>query len=381
MKDIYSLHKREYGTEPEVVVSTPAKINLMGEHTEHVEGYILSLTVNRRLHLAVSRRNDKQIYFFSQNYNERKKSTVTGLKYKKDDRWANYLKGVIATLMQSGSPIGGVNVTVFSEIPQGIGMSSSTSLTMALTLALKKLYDLDLTGIQLVELARQSEQRYADRIGPSVISSPFVVYYSRANTAMFLDIEKLKPEYIPFSFPQVKLVITNSNVPMLLTNAEIAHFHADWKKSFELFRKKKKSSLNRMDTMDLFDLGDEISEQSKRCLQHLVEENRRVMDMKNALHRKDLLKAGKLMSRAHESARDLMEISCPELDWLVKRALETEGVFGSRMIGDGFGGCTITLMDISYLDEYEKRLEEYEHIFGFKADYFVCETDDGIEPL
>ena len=378
MDAIYSLHQREYGVEPEVVISSPAKINLMGEHTEHIEGCILTLTINRRLHLAVSKRNDKQILFYSKRLNERKKTTITGLKYKKDDRWANYLKGVVSTLIQSGAQISGFNATIVSDIPPGIGMSSSTALTIAMTIALKKLFNMDISDIQLVELARQAEQRYTEKVGPSVISSPYVIYYSLKNTAMFLDIEKLKPQFIPFDFGSLKIVITNSNVPSMMTNAEIAQFHAEWKKSFEVFLRRRKSSINRLDSMDLSDGTEDIPERIRRCLLHLVEENRRVMDMKDALISRDLVKAGKLMSRAHESARDLMEISCPELDWLGKRALETNGVYGARMIGDGFGGCTITLMDVNYLPEYEKHLEEYEHIFGFKADYFICEAADGV---
>jgi galactokinase len=114
----------------------------------------------------------------------------------------------------------------------------------------------------------------------------------------------------------------------------------------------------------------------RRCL-HVVEENRRVQETEEALRAADLVAAGKLMSRSHESLRDLFEVSCPELDWLVKRAWETDGVYGSRMTGLGFGGCTITLIEERAVNEYLERLEEYERIFGFQATAFLVQPSGG----
>lgn len=379
MKKIFSLHKEEYGIDPEVVTSAPGKINLMGEYTEFSEGYVLSVAIDRYIEIAVSKRTDNSLRFFSVNYDERKKTTISNLKKKKEDRWANYPKGVISSLLRIGCIIKGVDITIMGNIPEGIGLASSSALAIALTVALKKLFLLDLSEVQVIEAARQSESVFlGQKIG---ISSFLLAYYAKEGHAMFLDTRSLEYDYIPMQFDDYCFLITDTKIPPSLIEIDD---EIDYYEDFRLIVKalsikKSGSSLRDFMKKDLSLSIDGISEDSRRRAMHIIDENQRVLDMKDHLLQHDMIMCGRLLSRSHESLRNQFDVSCPELDWLVKRAQETQGVCGSRLTGKGYGGCTVTLIENKKIEIYEEHLEEYERIFGFKAEDFKCKPSTGVK--
>ena len=138
MEDLHTLHKKIYGKEPDVVVRVPGKLNLMGEHTEYFEGLVLAVAVNKFIEVSISERDDNSLRVYSVNYNEKKKSSISGLKYKREDRWANYVKGAVAVMLQLGCPVKGLDIVIQSEIPEQVGLGSSSSMTLALVVSLKK---------------------------------------------------------------------------------------------------------------------------------------------------------------------------------------------------------------------------------------------------
>lgn len=372
MEDMKKIHLAEYGTEPEVIAEAPGVINLLGEHTDFSDGYVLQVAINNTVKVSISRRDDNSLRFFASDFGERKKTTIANLKYKKEDRWANYIKGVLYEFIQQGYTFKGLDITVLGDIPPGVGLGSSAAIGVATALALRDLFDFGITDIQLVQVAYLSESAF---IGNTErLTDQFCSYYAEENSSVFLDVRTLEYANIPFDLSTYKLVVTNSNVPVVDSEEDLRERQTECQKCVDILKLKSSgSSLRDFNQSDLDLSMDKLSESSRRLCLHVVDENQRVLDGKKYLEQKDYLSFGRLMNRSHESLRDNFEVSCPELDWLVKRAAEIDGCAGSRMAGPGFCGCTISLMREDAFSKYDIRLEEYDRIFGFEAEYFICE--------
>jgi galactokinase len=369
-------HEKEYGEKPTVITSAPGKIDLLGEHGEVSQGYVLSLAIDRRFYVSASHRPDNSLRFFSANLNERKKSTIAGLKFKREDRWSNYSKGVIDALIHMGFDIRGLNLTLSSEVPMGIGLASSSALTVATVCAMKELFSLDISDAQIIEAARSSESRFMSL--HEGISSPMVSYYAKAGYLTLLDVRSLKVEYPDFPGPPAALMVTDSRVPESMNDDEKGEIDDSCRECVKALDMGGSGLLFRdLSRDDLASTIDGLSERSRRVCLHIIRENTRIHEFCKAVKNSSFDIAGRILFRSHESLRDLLEISCPELDWLAKRAVETKGIYGSRMIGSGYGDCTVTLLDSRLKSNYEERLEEYDRIFGFKASVFQVEPGDG----
>ncbi|MCK5199052.1 MAG: galactokinase, partial [Spirochaetales bacterium] len=212
MEEMKKFHESEYGIEPETIAEAPGVINLLGEHTDFSDGYVIQTAINNSVKIAISRRIDNSLRFFAADVGERKKTTIANLKYKREDRWANYIKGVLYEFIQLGYSFKGLDITISGDIPQGIGLGSSAAVGVATALALRELFDFEMTGIQIVQTAYLSESAFIGN--PERLTDQFCTYYAEENSAVFLDVRTLEYANIPFSFSEYKLVITNSNVPV-----------------------------------------------------------------------------------------------------------------------------------------------------------------------
>ncbi len=379
--EISALHKREYGEQPGVVVSAPGSVNLMGEHTESSEGYVLGFALDREVQVAVSRRPDNALRFYSADSGEgeRKKTTLANLKYKREDRWANYPKGVLASLLNLGFEFSGLNWTVQSRIPAEKGLAASAAITSATAAAAARIFGLDITQGRLIEAARMAEDRFMGK--PCGLSDYMISFLAEPGKALFVDTRSLDYSYVPLP-GEAAFLVTDSRVPKAFREEDYPGYRESRRECLEVLKSRRNgSTLRDYRERDLREtMGRTSGPSPRRCL-HVVQENRRVWELKEALEQDRLAAAGKLMFRSHESLRNLYEVTCPELDWLVKRAQETEGVYGSRMIGEGYGGCTLTCLAPAAAAAYEEHLEDYDRIFGFKADHFFCRPAGGVQVL
>ena len=369
-------HQNEYGTPPSVICSAPGIIHLLGEHGACIDSPVLSFAVDRRTYIALSPREDHHLHFFSANLKERKKTTISGLKFKTEDRWANYAKGVIDALIKRADNPAGMDLTILSRIPMGIGLGSSSALTVAAACAVKTLLNLDISDQQTVAAAHASENNFMRlQVG---ISSPAAAYFARSRHLMVSDSSMERPEYLRFDPAGTALLITDSRVPPEMSaddRAQIERCRRECIRSLKL-----ESGVRRTPKLSSESLSvsiDGLSERSRRVGLHLAVEEDRIGEFRRAVADESIETAGRVLFHSHESLRDLLEISCPELDWLAKRAVETDGVYGARMIGEGYGGCIITLVDDDSRQEYAHQLEEYDRIFGFKAELFPVNIDEG----
>lgn len=380
MDPVKQSHVEEYGRQPEIVASAPGRVNLMGEHTDYNDGFVFPMAIDFTVKVAISRRKDSHLRFFSVDFKDRKRAALPGLRYRKEDRWANYPKGVIAALVARGCELAGMDITIRGDIPQGAGLSSSAALEVATALAIQELFGLDIGREELATLAREAEGEFVGARAGFV--DQLVARLAREGHAMLIDTRLLTYHYVPLQLKGATFVVTNSRVPHVFADSEYNRRREECRSCVEMLSVKKPGTALRDYTpADLRDSLGSIPEGTRKKCLHVVEENARVLEAEEALRRRDLVGFGKLMNRSHESLRDLYEVSCPELDWLVKRAWETEGVYGSRLTGAGFGGCTVTLVDEKALPRYREAITQYERIFGFRAEVYECRPSAGAKVL
>lgn len=378
MKEIAELHSQEFETPPEIIASAPGTLRLLGEHTEDSEGVVLSIALSQRVWVAVSPRRDSSLRFYAADLNERKRTSLANLKFKREDRWANLPKGVLSALFDQGAPAQGFNVTVAGDIPQGIGLGSSAAFVAASAAAFAGALGKNIGNDGIVELCRIAEADFCGRsFGPAEHVVPVV---SRPGTAVSVDARNGRPRLVPFDIGQSVALITDSRVPRFSVDSELRQRSEDCRQCLNhLGRRHSGKSLRDYVPEDLDELMGELPESIRRRCLFILEEMRRVFEAEDLLARGDLAGFGKVMNKSHAGLRNLLEVSCPEVDWLVKRSTEIEGTLCSRITGKGFGGCTITILSRQALEEYMSRLEEYERIFGFKAAVYETTVSGGIE--
>jgi galactokinase len=313
---------------------------------------------------VVSLRKDNSLRFYAADLGERKRTTLVNLKYKREDRWANYIKVAINVFAELGFPVKGLNFTIAGDIPQQVGLASSSAIEIAAALALRAFFKVPITDKELVTRLAVSQTLF---FGKNTDPVDFLVgFFAKQGQFLLVDENTLEIKKIKSPLARHKILIMDSRVPRMGVEDELKLRRQDIKKGLELLSSREEgASFRNYATLDLVESMGNLPEEIRRRCMHIVQEIRRVYDAVEALKRPDLPGLSKIILHSHESLRDLYEVSCPEIDWLVKRAQEIDGVLGSRMTGQGFGGCTYTIIRDDAIGEYKKRLEDYERIFGF----------------
>ncbi|MFZ5367956.1 MAG: galactokinase [Spirochaetota bacterium] len=370
MKDIGSIHLKEYEadidhSEPVMIAESPGRLHLLGEHGEPGAALLLTTGINRYVRVAVSHRKDSSLRFFAADLGERKRTTLINLKYKREDRWANFIKMAIHGFAEWGYPIKGLNCTLTGTIPQQVGLASSSAIEMASALALRALLAPDMSDQDLLNLLSDASFSFFGRNEHPL--DHLIALRSQQNHFLVVDELTMTVRPIPLPFKDYKILITDSRVPRFSVESELKQRNRDIRKGLELLSHKREGATFRdYVTEDLMESMGALPEEIRRRSLHVVKELRRINEAEEALKKGDLTGFAKAVYHSHESLRDLLEVSCPEIDWLIKRTTEIPGVLCSRMTGQGFGGCTYSLIKEDAVEEYNHRLEDYERIFGFK---------------
>jgi len=381
MMDIGLIHRQEYElkddrSEPVVIAEAPGRINYLGEHGEPKAGLFLSSAIDRFIRIAVSMRKDNSLRFYAADLGERKRTTLVNLKYKREDRWANFIKVAVHLFAGMGYPVKGLNFTVSGDIPQQVGLASSSAIEAAAVTALRGFFQANITDRELLSRLKISKAQF---FGSNNNSVDYLIAFS-AKKDQFLVVDETNMEVRRIKSPlgKYKLLVMDSRVPRMGIEDELRQRQEDIKTGLDLLSNRKPgASFKEFVAADLVESMGNLPEEIRRRSLHVVQEMRRVNDADDSLKRADLSSFTKIISHSHESLRDLYEVSCPEIDWLVKRAMEIDGVLASRMTGQGFGGCTYTFIREDAVDEYKKRLEDYERIFGFHPVIYDMKLSSG----
>ncbi len=365
--------EQHFGPGGDVYVAlAPGRVNLIGDHTDYNDGFVFPMTIDRAVYVALRKRPDTTVRLLSLNFAQELIYEIDHQPGVQTASWASYITGIVAELRRRSLLPAGFDAAIYGDVPLGSGLSSSAALEVATIVALQRLYGFSMAPKDAALLAQYVEHTYAGvKCG---IMDQFASRLGRMGHALFLDCRAQHVEHVPIDLGDLALVIVNSKAPRELASSAYNTRRAECEAGVAFFRQFDPSITALRDvTLDMIEhYGSGLPENvRKRCL-HVVTENRRVLDAKAALERKDLPAFGHLMTESHRSLRDLYEVSSFPLDHLVDAALSVEGTLGARLTGAGFGGCTVNLVRKDALPAVTERLiQTYSATFGKEPEVFV----------
>ena len=363
--------------------SAPGRVNLIGEHTDYNEGFVLPMAIEKKIIMLGQLRNDRLVQVFDLNCKIKIKFSLDNLTPIEKDKWANYLMGVVDEMQKAGYILQGANIIFRSDIPQKAGLSSSAALEVVTALTMTKLNSLKIEPVKMARLCQQAESNF---VGVNCgIMDQYISVLGKKGYALMIDCRSNEYELVPFTDKNYKIVICNSKVERGLVDSKYNQRRKECKQVTEFFADKlerKISALRDVTINDLDRFGSKLPDPLFRRARHIITENNRVLTSMGALKNNDFTTFGQLMIESHQSLRDDYEVSCPELDLLVDLALNEEGVLGVRMTGAGFGGCTINLAEKAYVEHFiEVISEEYKKKTGIIPEIYVSSPTAGAKMI
>lgn len=347
-----------FGQQPDLLAQAPGRVNLIGEHTDYNDGFVLPMAVDRRTAVAAAANPNGTIRLFASDLVEEMVEIPLNRPLTPGEpRWANYVRGVLAQFVEAGHTLRGFDAAIASTVPMGAGLSSSAALEIATALAAQQLLGLEPDPMRTARWCQRAEHAFAGM--PCGIMDQLASVLAEPGCAMQIDCRTLQIRHVPVDAPELAVLVTDSRVRHELAESEYPLRREQCRQAVELFQRHAPNihALRDVTPRMLDQEAQNMDPTLHRRARHVVTENDRVLRFAEALDRDDWAAAGTLMDESHRSLRDDYEVSCPELDLLVSLAGEVEGVFGSRMTGGGFGGCTVTLARAEAIDTLVAHLE------------------------
>ncbi len=376
INDIIGKFKERYGQEP-VVVRSPGRVNLIGEHTDYNNGFVLPAAINKEIYFAVAPNATNIFRVFSFDLNEQAEFALDQVK-KSEISWANYLLGVIAQMQKAGYQLPGFDVVFGGNIPIGAGLSSSAAVECGLGYALNYIFELNIEKLDLVKMGQKAEHEFAGVM--SGIMDQFANTFGQKNHVVKLDCRSLEYQYYPFDITDYRIVLCDTQVKHSLASTEYNTRRQECEAGVALLHKHYPA------VQSLRDATEEMLAAHKpefdpiiykRC-RYVVQENNRVEAACRDLENNDLVAFGQKMFASHQGLQHEYEVSCPELDFLADLARQDDSVLGARMMGGGFGGCTINLVKLTGLEAFtQKMTRAYQQEFDITLKTYVAEIVDG----
>jgi galactokinase len=376
MQPIAERFRARFGGNPRVY-RAPGRVNLIGEHTDYNDGFVMPAAIEFYCWLAIGPREGPGLCIYSEDFSEEVEADLGSASIAPTKSWSDYPIGVAVQLLQAGFPLRGANLFIESEVPMGAGLSSSAAIEVATALALAEQSVPNPDRVQLAKLCQRAENEFVGaRVG---IMDQFVSLHGHKDHALLLDCRSLSFESLRVP-DSVKLVISNTMVKHELASGE-----------YNKRREECEEAVRRLSAVlpgikALRDVSLEQLEKHrgllpeviyKRAL-HIVSENARTLDAAEALRTGDIERFGKRMAESHRSLRDLYEVSCRELDLMVDLAYQQRGIYGARMTGGGFGGATINLVDARQAGQFKEKIgKAYQKETGLVPQIYICKPAEG----
>lgn len=351
---IVEIFEEKFSRNP-FIISSPGRVNLIGEHTDYNEGFVLPAAIDKYIYFAVKPNNSDFYNFYSYNFNDNFSTDITNIE-PVEKEWVNYLLGVISQVSQSGRKVEGFDCVFGGDIPIGSGISSSAAIECGMAFAINQMFDFMIDKLDLVKFSQKAEHEYAGvKCG---IMDQFAVMFGKENFVIKLDCKTLEHKYYPLETIDYKIVLVNSGVKHSLAASE-----------YNVRRQECETGVNILknhypNVNSLRDVSLEMLQEHKkeipavvfmRC-EYVIEENMRLQTAANNLTNEHFETFGKKMYESHEGLKTKYNVSCKELDFLVDLTKTMDYVLGSRMMGGGFGGCTINLVKTQFVDLFEKEI-------------------------
>ncbi len=380
LNSIAKTYDEMFGGE-KITVRAPGRINIIGEHTDYNEGFVLPAAVPAAIYFAIGRRNDTKVKLYSTDFEQEYEFDLSETQ-KPDLQWASYLFGVTRIIQQRGYKISGFNCVFGGDIPVGSGMSSSAALESGLAFGISKLNGLDIEPLEMAQIGQQSEHEYVGvKCG---IMDQYASIFGKTGKCIKLDCRSLRHEYANADIKGYVFILTNTMVKHSLASSEYNKRRSEVESGVAAVKKLHNEVNSLRDcTLEMLDeIKDSISETIYRRCRFVIEENQRVTKACEHLNSGEINEFGQLIYQSHYGLSQMYEVSCKELDFLVKQTESMDYVLGSRMMGGGFGGCTISLVRADKVDEYKKTIAKaYNKEFNIDPQFYQAVAENGVESV
>jgi galactokinase len=377
IKRIEAIFESEFNSSP-TMVKSPGRINLIGEHTDYNMGYVLPAAIDKAAYVAIDKSNTDQCKLIALDLNETYEFSITDALEPATVHWANYFLGVVNEFVKRGHMLEGFNMVFTSDVPFGAGLSSSAALESSFGFGLNELFKTNISITDIALIGQAAEHEFAGvKCG---IMDQFASCFGKKDQAILLDCKSLEHAYISSDLEGYQLVLIDTKVKHNLADSQYNIRRSQCESGVKILHNKFGNISSLRDaTMEQLDSvhGDMELVIYNRC-KYVIEENTRVLEACEALKNKEVEKLGELLFKTHQGLSELYEVSCDELDRLVGYAAENEHVIGARMMGGGFGGCTLNLIKNENIDETIKEMvSQYKAYNQIDANYYKVEISDG----
>lgn len=359
------------------VYRAPGRVNLIGEHIDYNDGFVMPAAIGMASYVAMSRRPDARIHAHSANYNESVEIDLHQLGKGHTGHWSDYVRGVAGSLQADGIDVQGANLLIQGSVPVGSGLSSSAALEVSVCMALLAASHEELDLLQIAQICQRAEHEF---VGTKCgIMDQFSSCFGEKGRALLLDCRSLTHDVLPIP-PAGKIVVCNTKVTHKLGTGEYNKRRADCEEAVTLLKAYMPhiQALRDVNIMELQQRASALPAQVFRRARHVVTEIGRTQAAARALKVGDLDAFGQLMYDSHRSLREDYEVSCFELDVMVELAQQCAGVYGARMTGGGFGGCVVAMVESGAVNDFQARIEAgYKQKTGIDPEIYVCEPAEG----
>jgi len=379
---LISQFKQVFSYETDFIkLRAPGRVNLIGEHTDYNNGFVLPAAINLEIKGLAAPRKDNRVNIFSMDYGEMKYFNLDQIQ-KDDTAWTNYIKGVARELEDLATLNTGADIVFKSNLPLNSGLSSSAAFEVINALLLARINQIDLSKSEVALLCQRAENNF---VGVNCgIMDQFAVALAKKDKALFIDTQDLQYKNIDLNLADHKIILINTNKPRTLADSAYNERRKECENAVSVCAQESP------DIMSLRDVEEDLLKSCKvrmsdtvyRRAKHVIKENNRVLESIKQLQSGNLEQFGQLMNESHYSLKDLYEVSCLELDVLVEEALKIDGVVGSRMTGAGFGGCTVSLVHNDQTEKFKTEVSrEYLKRTNINADIYVTTAESGAQIL
>lgn len=365
----------KFATQPNLYFS-PGRINLIGEHIDYNDGYVMPAAINKGVYYAIAPNETDTINFYALDFDESLSIAIDQIK--SIDNWKNYVLSVVNEFLLAGKPVKGFDCVFGGDIPRGSGMSSSAAVEGGLAFALNDIFNIGLSRVELALLCQRAEHNF-----PNVkcgIMDMYANLNGKKDNVILLDCKNITHQYFPFVLKEYKIVLINTKVHHSLASGEYNVRRKRCEEGLAILKRelqvKSFRDIKRVEDVELH--KDKMTTEVYHCCKYVVEEIIRTKQAGELLQQDNLIEFGKLMFATHEGLSKLYQVSCAELDFLVQQAKANAGVIGARLLGGGFGGCTINIVKNNAVDDFiEQATAAYQQQFNIAPEAYVMEISEG----
>jgi len=360
-------------------IKSPGRLNLIGEHTDYNGGYVLPCAINLSVDLYFEKSKKKSSVITDLGYSM--KFDVKENYIKSEIHWENYVLGVVQELKKIKHDLINFNCDIKSTLPSGSGISSSSALVCGLIKGLCVLNDIELDNSDIIDLSRNVEHKYIGVLGG--IMDQFTILNAKKNTAILLNCSSLKVKHIDLDLKDFELLLLNTNVKHNLANTQYNNRVFECKQALEIINKLAGESYSNLSDASLNELSlakNKLSKENYNRALFVLRENERTVKAAELLEKNNLIQFGKLMYASHNGLKNNYEVSCKELDYLVESTLEHKDILGLDMMGGGFGGCTINLINKKFTEKFIKIItQQYKLNFKLDLGVIIAKPQEGLK--